>query len=253
MKKTKDIVGLPVISISRVSNLGKVTGVLINPERGAMDFVVVAPQNRHAESRVIAIDRIIGIGGDALTVENDEDVQPLSANGDARRLADADVPVIGSRLMTNKGDLVGVISEIGIDEGSGKITGCEWIPDGQDKPAGVIAGDVVLTYGRELTVVRHDFMNTLASGFGQGITAQGLTIKNTPPAFPGPDSPGRDPLKYFEEQQKQHLLGRKLTADLKGADGSIIAEKGQVITQEIIDQALANDKFVELTLNNSEQ
>lgn len=249
MKKTKEIEGLPVISITKVTNLGRARGLLINPERGAADFVLVEPENRLAECRVIPIDRVIGIGEDALTVENDNDVQPLSASAEARRLAEVDVRIIGSRVMTDKGKIVGVISEIAIDEDTGKITGCEWVPSDQDKPAGVIAGDSVLTYGQDLTVVRHDFMNSLRTSFSQGIVA-----KSTPsPSAAGAGAPDGDPLKYFEEQQKQHLLGRKVTAEIKGNNGEIIAEKGQVITQEVIDRALAHDKFVELTLNNSEQ
>lgn len=249
MKRSKEIEGLPVISITRVTNLGRARGLLINPERGAADFVVVEPETRLAECRVISIHRIIGIGEDALTVENDSDVQPLSASAEARQLAERDVRVIGSRVMTNKGTMVGRISEIAIEEETGEIVGCEWILPDQDKPAGIIAGDTVLTYGRELTVVKHDFVDTLRPSFSQGIAAKTTPSSTTAVS----DAAGSDPIKYFEEQQKQHLLGRKTTTQIKGNNGEIIAEKGQVITQEIIERALAHDKFVELTLNNSEQ
>lgn len=249
MIKSKDIEGLPVISISTVTNLGKVQGLLINPERKAVGFVVVEPKNRHSECRVIGIDRVIGVGEDALTVENNDDVQPLSASAEAGSLSERDVRVIGSKVMTNKGKLVGIISEIGIEEETGSIVGCEWIPSDQEKPAGVISGDSILTYGENLTVVKSDFIDNLRNSFEQGIIAKASRLT----AAPGPENSHGDPLKYFEEQQKQHLLGRKVTAQIKGRDGEIIADKGQVITQETIDQALAHDKFVELTLNNSEQ
>jgi len=56
-------------------------------------------------------------------------------------------------------------------------------------------------------------------------------------------------LKHFEEQQRQYLLGKRLTMHIFAENGDIIAEEGQTITVEIIEKAVAANKYVQLTMN----
>ncbi len=249
MKRSREIVGLPVISISEVANCGQVKSLLVNAQKGAVDFLIIEREAWYAECRLVAFPDIVGIGIDALTVETASKVTLLSGSTEALDLLNEHVGVIGTRLMTKRGNLVGVVSEIGVATNSGKITGCEWIPAGQDAPAGVIPSEQIITFGRNFIVVTDHFMDNLRSSFSNGSSTA------APPSYPsaGPAVETKsDPLKFFEQQQRQYLLGRKVTKQIVAADGQVIAEPGQSVTHEMIELAVRKDKYVELTLNTSE-
>ena len=62
MKKAKDIVGLPIISISDGIEVGRVKTVIINAEKGAVDYVVVDSGIQVLSAKVIPTENVLGIG-----------------------------------------------------------------------------------------------------------------------------------------------------------------------------------------------
>lgn len=244
MYKSREIVGLPVFSISEVTDLGRVKGMLINPENGTVDFIAVDRDGGFRECLVIAFKDVEGIGPDALTVRQAEAAKPLSAAAGAESLLDRGVRLLDTRIMTRRGQIAGVISEFALDGESGRLTGLEIVLSGQDSPAGVVPAKNVLTYGRDFVVVDQDLDSVLVSGFDK-LSESPETAPSAPVETPKVD----DPLQYFEEKQKQFLLGRKVAQPIVAADGSVIAEAGATVTQEIIDQAVKHDKYVELALH----
>lgn len=54
----------------------------------------------------------------------------------------------------------------------------------------------------------------------------------------------------FSERQKQFLRGRRVTKNIKDANGQILANAGETITDEIIDEVKKAEKLVELVMNN---
>lgn len=55
--------------------------------------------------------------------------------------------------------------------------------------------------------------------------------------------------RLFEQRQRQYLMGRKVSKRIESDKGEVIAEEGQVITNELIDKAKAAGKFSELSMN----
>lgn len=56
-------------------------------------------------------------------------------------------------------------------------------------------------------------------------------------------------LKHFEEQQRQYLLGKKVSMRIVADNGEVIAEEGETITDDIIKRAKAADRFIQLTMS----
>ncbi|MGQ9497974.1 MAG: PRC-barrel domain-containing protein [Desulfotomaculales bacterium] len=251
VKKSSDILGLPVLSIAEATSHGRVQGLVINPDERAVDFFVVEPEVWYKEARLVATGDVMSIGDDALTVESKARIVPVGANTAALELLQKDVRALGTKLLTKTGKFVGSVSEIGIDTATGKIVGYEWIPNGQDAPAGVIPAAAIVTLGKDLIVVVNEFQDRVLPSFE---TAVQEPAPHAPAPDPGSTVPaaGADPLEVFEAKQKQYLLGRKIQARIVADDGQVIAEEGQTVTQEIIDRAVAADKYVELALNTGE-
>jgi len=247
VKLKSQIVGLPVLSIIDVASLGKVEDLVINPDTGSVDFLIVEPEQWYLERRLISIQDVAGIGEDALTTETKTNVVSIAKVPAALELLKREVEVTGSRVMTRKGRLNGTIDEIVIDEQTGKISACRWVA-GDGSRTGLIPADLVITFGKGMLVVKENFEAALVENTSQIHTE---TV-HMPVVEKAPAEAAEDPLQFFEDKQKQYLIGRTVTTDILSDNGEMIAEQGQRVTKEMVDNAVAADKFVELTLNTRE-
>lgn len=162
MKKTQKILGLPVVSISDGLEVGKVKSIIINAERGAIDYIVVDSGIQIFSARVIPMDDVLGIGEYALTIENEGVITDISRIPEAIQLLQNDIKVKGTKVLTKKGRLIGEIGDIYIDEDDHcKIKGLEFIDDITQKQLKIIPRDTVITFGKNLTVVKEDIEASL--------------------------------------------------------------------------------------------
>jgi uncharacterized protein YrrD len=157
MKKTQKILGLPIISIADGLEVGKVKSIIINADRGAIDYIVVDSGIQIFSARVIPTEDVLGIGEYALTIENEGVITDISRIPAAIQLLQNDIRVKGTKVLTKKGRLVGEIGDIYIDDNNScKITGLEFIADVTQKQIKIIPRDTVITFGKNLTVVKED-------------------------------------------------------------------------------------------------
>jgi len=162
MKKTQKILGLPIISISDGLEVGKVKSIIINAERGAIDYIVVDSGIQIFSARVIPTEDVLGIGEYALTIENEGVITDISRIPAAIQLLQNDIRVKGTKVLTKKGSLIGEIGDIYIDDDNGcRITGLEFIADITQKQIRIIPRDTVITFGKNLTVVKEDIEASL--------------------------------------------------------------------------------------------
>ena len=104
----------------------------------------------------------MGIGEYALTIENEGVITDISRVPAAIQLLQKDIQVKGTKVLTKKGRLIGEIGDIYIDENDYcKITGLEFIADITQKKIRLIPSDSVITFGKNLTVVKEDIESSL--------------------------------------------------------------------------------------------
>ncbi len=162
MKKTQKILGLPIISISDGTEVGKVKSIIINAEKGAIDYMVVDSGIQIFSARVIPNEDVLGIGEYALTIENEGVITDIGRIPAAIQLLQKDIQVKGTKVLTKKGRLIGEIGDIYIDENDNcRITGLEFIADITQKKVRLIPSDSVITFGKNLTVVKEDIEASL--------------------------------------------------------------------------------------------
>jgi uncharacterized protein YrrD len=306
MKKTQKILGLPIISISDGMEAGRVKSIIINADKGAIDYIVVDSGIQIFSARVIPTDDVAGIGEYALTIENEGVITDISRIPDAIQLLQNDIRVKGTKVLTRKGSLIGEIGDIYVDENDGcKITGLEFIADITQKKVRLIPRDSVITFGKNLTVVKEDVEaslldtpdqldsdagiadlekknnavleesgNAFADVFNTSYETQGVTIENSPAvdavdtsdmadmaeinesteqasAAVQQETPRQDNASaLFEQRQRQYLKGRYATRTIVDSFGNVIIGEGMQIDDQVIDEAKAKDKLVELVMNN---
>ncbi|CFX17198.1 PRC-barrel domain [Syntrophomonas zehnderi OL-4] len=234
MKKSQEILGLPVFSIVDGRKLGQVKDLVINPEEGKVDFILVSNGSWYVGARVLPFKAVMGVGEHAVTTESENQLATINDTSSANSLLQRNIEVKGNRVLTNKGNLVGVVSEYEIDEETGKLVRLEYKTAADESKIEVVEAENVLTFGTDVIVIKEQ-------------------TGSTPPPVLSSESKevaanvGSDGANLFKERQKQFLVGKSVIQDIKDADGNVIIPEGTVVTEEICDLAESKGKFVELS------
>ena len=150
MKKSVDILGLPVISITEGRELGMSKTLLIDAPNRVVAAITIEDEDWYRGVKLIPYDNVIAVGEDAVTINNSENILTLDAAGDFETLLDDNIRVIGTKAITRTGTIQGNISEIFIGE-DGSIEKCEiTTPEGSTSE---VTADQVSIFGKEVTVI----------------------------------------------------------------------------------------------------
>ena len=150
MKKSVDILGLPVISITEGRELGMSKTLLIDAPNRVVAAVTIEDEDWYRGVKLIPYDNVIAVGDDAVTVNHSENILTLDAAGDFETLLDDNIRVIGTKAITRTGVIQGTITEIFIGK-DGSIEKCEiTAPEGSTSE---VTADQVSIFGKEVTVI----------------------------------------------------------------------------------------------------
>ena len=150
MKNSLEIISQPIISISEGNQIGNVKSIVINPEKGSVDFLTIEHEDWQVSVKAIPFKKVIGIGEYAITVENDNAVIDLNEIPIANTLVNKKIKITNTKVMTRKGQLLGEVSEYFIDEENGNIIGMQLGIGGKDI---ILKAEAVLTFGKDILVV----------------------------------------------------------------------------------------------------
>lgn len=267
MKKSTDILGLPVISIMEGKELGNVKSLVINPNGGIVTALVRDEVKWYLEAKLLPFSAITGIGEYAVTIEDSSAVASISTAPEFEKLLAADIKVIGTKILTKSGRIHGKVTEILIDD-AGQITACE-IEDVAGQPS-EISAQRILTYGKDVLIIKEntDEQAPLAAATVAQPIAEPAPVAvpepvvapvSTPaateapvevPAAPtAPNEASSEAARKFDDKHRKYLLGKKANRRIETDNGMVIIEQGGEITEEVLQKAKLAGKFVELSMS----
>jgi uncharacterized protein YrrD len=276
MKNSAQIVGLPIISISDGVQIGKVKTLVINPEKGSIDFLTIEQEDVQLSLKAIPFKKVVGIGEFAVTVESDSAVIDLAEIPIANQLVNKQIRIKNTKAMTRKGELLGEVIEYFVNEETGEIIGIE-LKIGERQA--VLPSDFVLTYGKDIIIVNENASSSLLD------EAESLVQKEQTPdekkteqvdellasiptnkfieltspsaeteqqwlaeieevAVEQPtneseemSSEDDEALNVLREKQIELLQGKRVTKDILDRNGNVLIEAGTILTVEHITKA----------------
>jgi uncharacterized protein YrrD len=154
MKKTQDIVGLSVFSVVDGRQVGQVKDLVINPEEGKVEYLLVSDGSWYAGARVLPFEKVMGIGEHAVTTESETNIASITDAAKANDLLKRNVELKNNRLLTDKGDIIGKVTEYELDENSGIITRL-YFQRADETGVEELDAQQVLTYGADVVVVKY--------------------------------------------------------------------------------------------------
>jgi uncharacterized protein YrrD len=119
LRKAKDVIGLPVISIDSGKQVGQVKDLWFEPDWKLSDVVLEA-KGWFAPGRAIRSADIIGVGDAAVTIANESAAGKQREQTKARPLFEGDGKLLGMPIVTIDGDRLGVVEDVYFEPNLGK-------------------------------------------------------------------------------------------------------------------------------------
>ena len=216
MKKSRDIIGLPVVDVCAGISLGRAASLIINPQQRRVEALEVEERTLlKANSQLIPFNQIRSIGSDAITVLNREVSQLWDETAAHNNLRQSKLP--GTKVITADGNLVGTVEDFSFYPTDGALTEF-FIMQEKQRSLLVCPVTVIETIGSDFIVVSENYLTE---------------------AQPANISP-HNLVQTLESKAVDFALGRQVRQEVLDEAGSPIVRKGDTVTPEAV--ALAREK-----------
>lgn len=183
MRKSGELLGLPVISLEEGAKVGHIKGLILNPGAKALVALVVEGRGVFKEQKFIPFAKVHSVGANAVTVSRGQNAQKAANLPEMVQLWKDRTPLIGARVVTESGDILGTVVDYGIDPATGAVAGLEIAPSSLGATlkgrSWLLAGSL-RTLGKEIIVVANqarDEITPLEGGLEQRARRLGEKLK----------------------------------------------------------------------------
>lgn len=285
LKRSVEILNLPVISITEGRELGTSKSLLIDAKNGVVAAITIEDEDWYRGVKLLPYSSVIAIGEDAVTITNSENILTLEDASDYETMLDANVRIIGTKAITKTGTIQGKVSEIFVGEG-GRIEKCAL--ENEEGGAAEINADQISIFGKQVTVIDADLESEKktkgiavpkpaapkapakpAPAPQPPVAKKAEEVRKESPALEAPvvdepeDEPEETPAveakpqesaesaadRATEERHRRFLLGKKVVRQVATDSGLVIAEVGATVTEEILQKAKLSNKIVPLSMS----
>ena len=280
MKKSVEIIGLPIISITEGRELGMSKSLLIDAKNGNVAAIIIEDDDWYRGVKLLPYSSVIAIGEDAVTITGSENILTLEDASDYEAMMDANIRIIGTKAITKTGTIKGKVDEIFVGE-NGKIEKCTIMSENGSESE--IDASQISIFGKQVTVIDPQDEEKKTESIKEAPKAEPKAEKKAEPAKapeapkaeepkveapkaaePAPKAeapkapepaPAAEPEKAAaadkatEERHRRFLLGKKAARTIKTDSGVTIVEAGADITEEVLQKAKLANKFIELSMN----
>lgn len=155
MRKSKQFITMPVISLEEGQQIGTIKGLVVDPIAKRVAALIIEQKGWFQEQKFIPYNHVRSVGEDAVTVNQGIVVQKGSNLPEIISLVKNDIKISGARVVTESGTLLGEVDDYYVNLASGELVGMEFSGGYIN---GIFSGkafldiDHVLTIGKEMTV-----------------------------------------------------------------------------------------------------
>ncbi len=273
LRGSKNITGLPVVSIEEGEEIGTVRMLIPDPHKPEIIGIVVEDREWFKGAKIITFDKIFGIGESAVTIDNKGDLSKVDDFPEIEDVLLRGIQLLGSRVLTQRGEFLGQVEEFFIEK-NGKIVSYEIDAENDVR---FLPSEEVLTIGKGIIITKEDSKERLLSSLEKKEKLKEerredkaekkksvKTIKkeenSTPKEIDGPTQEEKNLLiasakkevdlkKIFQERQRKYLMGKRVVKDILTRNGQILVPKDTIIDEDVLDRVQKEGKFLELSMS----
>ena len=165
MKASKKLLGMPVLSLESGEKIGTVKDYIIDPQALKIAAILLERNGGWArETRIITFEHIKNAGEHAITVGISKCAVRASAVPEIMSLAKQNTRLIGAKIITGQGNLLGTAEEFYFDPANGQIIALELsghLLDTLFKGRGYLRAAYIKTLGRHAVIVSEEAAENL--------------------------------------------------------------------------------------------
>ncbi len=274
LRGSKEITGLPVVSIEEGEEIGTVRMLIPDPHEPKIIGIVVEDREWFKGAKIVTFDKIFGLGESAVTIINKQQLSKVDTFPEVEDVLLRGISLLGSRVLTRKGEALGQVEEFYIEK-DGKIIAYE--VDMKDDVK-FLPSEEVLTIGKGIIITKEDARERLLASLHEPKSSKeknkSISEEKSTPEKPketpkkkakeketeGPTLEEKNLLiasakkevdlkKIFQERQRKYLMGKRVIKDILSRDGNILVPKDTIIDEEILDKVQKEGKFLELSMS----
>ncbi|MBS4007533.1 MAG: PRC-barrel domain-containing protein [Clostridium sp.] len=229
MKKSREVVGLPVIDLTEGKGLGRVHSLIVNPNSRRVEAIEVGERMLlKTKTELLPFAKVRSIGPDAITLMKQEDLVDVQQQPELASLLEK--KLLAGKVVTADGSLVGTVDDFSFNPADGNLAEL-FVNTEKTRVTLVLPLKVVENFGRDFIIVEEDYL------------AQSSEIEAI-----GSDRSGRQIVHSLEVKAIEFALDREAGQDVISEDGTAIIRKGEKVTNENIDLARRKNRLTQLLI-----
>lgn len=233
-RPASSMVGLPIYTLDRGKKLGHVKDVVFDTKQNRLLGFTMEKRGLFSPDRfILPFEKVKSVGDDALMIDTGRVFKRESDFPEARKAIRDGEDIRHRVLMTHSGHKLGSISDIVIDDESGKAVSYE-VTGGFAKDIGSGRDYVDATQTENVGIDAVIVPDTVAT----------YLQEQEPGGFAGAYKGAKEKAgRYTEEQEIKLAHGKTAGQDVYDDQGNLIVAQGQTITDDVIDEAKAKGKM----------
>lgn len=126
MRKSKQFISIPVISLDEGKQIGIIKSLVIDPIQKKVAALIIEQKGWFQEQKFISYSNVHSVGNDAITIKHSTVVRKGNSLPEIINLAKNPVNINGARIVTESGTVLGDVDDYYVDLTSGEIVGMEF-------------------------------------------------------------------------------------------------------------------------------
>lgn len=258
--ESRMILGLPVIALETGRLMGKVQALAVDTDEKKVNALILGEKVfLRTKSLAVYFNRLRSLGSDAITISSEGDVVELASQPGLEKMLENSF--LHQKAISEKGNLIGTIEGFTFDPTSGVLHGllvkggyASSLPDG----TGFLPRRAISNFGRDFVICQDKAGELIEAHTGSGFREpqeepQGeqayryrVKGKNLEEFLPAAQAKAREVGHSLEVRAVEFALGKDAGFTLTAPDGSALVNKGEKITQEIMDRAREQKRLYQL-------
>lgn len=181
MQKSKKFISMPIVSLEEGQQVGTIRGMIINPYKREIAALMVDQKGWFKDHKIIPYTKVKSVGGDAVTIEKGSSVEKVTNLPEILKLIKEDFELIGTKVITETGSVLGYVDEFEIHPPTGEIKILEIsgrFLDSLIKGRASLSMEFVRTIGKDVVIVQEQAAEALIKVDG-GLQETFHNIKGT--------------------------------------------------------------------------